>query len=200
MAGRSSSRRVLFGLLLALAAAVFVGLKYSQAERTQLVVGVRNAVQAGQVLTAGDLTPIRLPQNSTIPSVPAARLGEVVGEVAQAPLYPGQVLAPQSVGATPGVPPGAVAMTLALTPEQAVGGTLHPGDVVSVFAATPASGGVAPVGAQILAAVTVRSVATQKATGGGVTELVTLQLTPAQAASLDAAYRSYKVDLALVGR
>jgi Flp pilus assembly protein CpaB len=197
---RSSSRRVLFGLLLALAAAVFVGLKYQQAQKTQLVVGLRRSVQVGQVVTASDLTETRLPDNTTIPSVPASRLNEMVGEVAQAPLYPGDVLDPQSVGTTPALPAGAVAMTLALAPEQAVGGSLRAGDVVAVFAATPGSGGLPPVGSEVLAGVAVRSVTTEGATGGQVTELVTLQLTPAQATSLDAAYRAYKVDLALAGR
>src|SRR6266851_3271635 len=83
---QASSRRVIYGLLLALGAAVLVGIKYQAGQKTELVVGVRQAVAAGQVLTAGDLTQTRLPANTTVPSVAASRLHEMVGQVAQAPL------------------------------------------------------------------------------------------------------------------
>ena len=196
----ASSRRVIYGLLLALGAAVLVGIKYQAGQKTELVVGVAQNVAVGHVLTAADLTQTRLPANTTVPSVAASRVHDIIGQVAQAPLYPGEVLDPRSVGTTPGLPLGAVAMTLALAPEQAVGGTLRPGDLVAVYAGVPAAGGVPPTAVQVLAGVTVRAVGTQSATGGPVTELVTLEVSASQATTLEAAYRGYKVDLALVGR
>jgi Flp pilus assembly protein CpaB len=200
LAGRTSSTRVVFGLVLALAAAVVLGTKYEAAQKTHPVLSLRTQVQAGQVITAGNLTETRLPDTTTIPSVPAERMSQVVGQVAQAPLYPGQVLDPRAIAGATTLPAGQVAITLALAPEQAVGGSLHPGDVVAVYASAPTAAGVAPSATQVLPGVLVRSVATQSAVGGAPSVLVTLQLPATQATSLDAAYRGAKIDLALVGR
>jgi Flp pilus assembly protein CpaB len=200
LTGRTSSTRVVFGLLLAVAAAVVLGTKYEAAQKTHPVLSLRTPVQAGQVITAGNLTETRLPDTTTIPSVPAERMSQIVGQVAQAPLYPGQVLDPRAIATATTLPAGQVAITLALAPEQAVGGSLHPGDVVAVYASVPTAAGVAPSATQVLPAVLVRSVATQSAVGGAPSLLVTLQLPATQATSLDAAYRGAKVDLALVGR
>jgi Flp pilus assembly protein CpaB len=200
LTGRTSSTRVVFGLVLAVAAAVVIGTKYEAAQKTHLVLSLRTPVQVGQVIAAGNLTETRLSDATTIPSIPAARQSEIVGQVAQASLYPGQVLDPRAIATATTIPAGQVAITLALAPEQAVGGSLHPGDVVSVYAAAPGAAGLAPTANQVLPAVVVRSVAAESAVGGAPSVLVTLQLPAAQAAALDAAYRGTKIDLALVGR
>ena len=57
---------------------------------------------------------------------------QVVGQVAQAPMYPGEVLDPRTIAAGQALPAGQIAITLALAPEQALGGNLHSGDVVAV--------------------------------------------------------------------
>jgi Flp pilus assembly protein CpaB len=198
-APRASNRRVIYGLILAVAAALLIGTKYQQALRTHEVVSLARAVPVGQVLTAQDLTQTRLADNTTIPSVPASRLNDAVGKVAQAPLYPGEVLDPRALVTGSVLPAGEVALTLALSAEQAVGGSLHPGDVVAVLAGVPPAAGLPPTATEVLAAVSVHTVATQSTAGGAVTELITLELTPTQATTLDAAYRAYKIDLALVG-
>jgi Flp pilus assembly protein CpaB len=200
LTGRTSSTRVVFGLLLAVAAAVVIGTKYEAAQKTHLVLSLRTPVQVGQVIAAGNLGETRLSDATTIPSIPAARQSEIVGQVAQASLYPGQVLDPRAIATATTLPAGQVAITLALAPEQAVGGSLHPGDVVAVYAAAPGAAGLAPTANQVLPGVVVRSVAAQSAVGGAPSVLVTLQLPAAQATALDAAYRGTKIDLALVGR
>jgi Flp pilus assembly protein CpaB len=197
-----SSRRVLYGVVIAGVALALIALKVSQASKTRLVLSVKAPVQVGQVLTAGDLGETSLPANSAIPSLPASRRAQVIGQTAQAPLYPGDVLDPQEVNTVAALPAGAVAMTIALTPEQAVGGTLHPGENVAVFAASStAAAGAAPTATEVLGGVPVRAVNAQMTTGGPTTEFVTLQLTVAQATDLEAVYRGQqaKIDLALVG-
>ena len=195
-----SGRRVLYGIVIALVAVAIVAIKVSQAAKTHLAVSVKTPVQVGQVITAANLGEAALPNTATVPYLPASQAGQVIGQVAQAPLYPGDILDPHQVGTSQGLPAGSVAKTLALAPEQAVGGSLHPGNTVAVFAAPSTSApGVAPVAVEILAGVPVRSVSTQAQTGGTSTQYVTLQLTVAQATALDAVYRADKIDLALVG-
>lgn len=198
---RTSTRRVLYGVVAALVAVAIVAIKYSQANKAHAVLSVKSAVAVGQVITAGDLGEASLPDSATIPSLRAGQEAQVIGQVAQAPLYPGDVLDPHQVASAPALPAGDVALTLALTPEQAVGGTLHPGDTVAVFAAASNPPPGTSAGAvQVLAGVPVRAVSTPSTVGGSPSEYITLQLTVGQATSLDAAYRAAKIDLALLGR
>lgn len=198
---KASSRRVLYGFVVALVAVSVLIISLKQSAKTQLVVSVRAPIAAGSVITAAQLSEASLPVGASVPSIPIAQQGSVVGQVAQVPLYPGDVVDPHDVGSQSALPPGEVAMTLSLAPEQAVGGTLRANDVVDVFAAPSAvAPGAAPAAVQVLSGVPVRAVATPSTVAGAPTVYVTLILSPAQATSLDAVYRADKVDLALTNR
>lgn len=198
---QASSRRVLVGFVLALVAftVAFLGLKRNS--QTQLVVSVKAPVAAGSVISGSDLGEASIPVGASVPAIPSGQRGSVIGQVAQIPLYPGDILDPHDAGTQPALPPGDVAMTLSLAPEQAVGGTLRAGDSVDVFAApTTVAPGASPAAAEVLSGVAVRGVATPSTQAGLPAVYVTLVLTPGQATTLDAAYRAYKVDLALANR
>jgi Flp pilus assembly protein CpaB len=196
-----NGRRALIGFIVALVAITVVIISLKSGSRTELVVSVKAPVAAGSVITSADLGEASLPVGASVPSIPAAQQGGVVGQVARVPLYPGDIIEPHDVGSQPSLPPGDIAMTLSLAPEQALGGTLRANDVVDVFAApTTVAPGAAPAAAEVLSGIPVRAVATPSTVAGSPTVFVTLVLSPAQATSLDAVYRADKVDLALTNR
>ena len=199
---RPSSMRMVVGIALAATAALVIGLQFQKATVTQSVVTVKHQVALGQVLTAADLSTKSIAAGESIPSIPAAQASSVVGKVTQAPLFAGDVLDPQAVAVNPSLPAGQLAETLALAPEQAVGGRLHAGNYVSVLAAPATSPtGAAPTASVALPAVEVLDVVQQSGASQTTSWLVTLELSPAQATQLEAVYRGGgHIDLALVGQ
>lgn len=190
--------RLVVGVVISLAAVLGIVAALARTTKTELVVAVQDPVSLGQVISRGDLTVKTVGAADGVASVPAGQLGQMVGKVAHSPLYPGEVLPPQAVAAGPTVPAGDVAVTLALAPEQAVGGIIAPGDQVAVLST---STGLATTGSSssvALPAVTVLSVS-KGATVGENQYLVSVILPAGEAPALDAAYRGGKVDLALVG-
>jgi Flp pilus assembly protein CpaB len=164
------------------------------------VVVARTPVAIGQVITAADLGEKAVSVGDGLASVSWARRDDVVGKVATAPLYPGQLLHPQAAAAAPPLEAGEVAMTLALSREQAVGGMLRTGDLVAVLAAPGSLGGATAAG-EVLSRVGVLAVRDRPTAGGEAGDLlVTVRLPAADAARLQAAYRAGKIDLVLEAR
>lgn len=197
-ATRRAGTRLVVGVVVSLAAVAGIVTTFARATKTEAVVWVRAPVALGEVIGRDDLTQRRVSVADGLAAVPASQIDQIVGRVARTALYAGQVLPPQAVNAPAPVAPGEVALTLALGPEQAVGGMIRPGDQVAVLS-TSAS---APSGstAAVLPAVTVLSVAPDEGTAGEDRLLVTVRLPAAQVGALQAAYRQGKIDLALVGR
>jgi Flp pilus assembly protein CpaB len=199
-ATKLAGRRLVLGVVISLAAVVGIAAALAKTTRTELVVGVRQPVALGQVISASDLTAKTISGAGGVDSVPASRLTEMVGRVARSPLYPGEILPSQAVSSGPDLPAGQAALTMALASEQAVGGMLQPGDQVAVLT-TPTGLGTSTAATSstvALPSVTVLSVATDQSVGSSEV-LVTVEVASAQLTALDAAYRGGKVDLALVG-
>ena len=197
--GRQTWVRVVLGLGIVAVGVFGVMSRFQQATDTEQVLAVRRPVAVGQVITASDVEPKAISAVDNLPAVGWSEREQVVGKVAGAPLYPGQIVHPKATTTAPALAAGEVAMTLALTEEQAVGGILAPGDVVAVLT-TPAAGAApAPAGA-LLSGVGVLGVRPRPAAGGADGVLVTLRLRAPDAATLQAAYRSGKIDLALEAR
>lgn len=197
-ATKRAGMRLLVGVVISVAAVLGIVAAFTKTTKTQLVIGVRSPVALGQVITAGDLTAKPIGGADGVDSLPASELGRMIGKVTRSPLYAGEILPPEAVASGPSLPAGQVAMTLALAPEQAVGGMLHPGDHVTVLSTPTGIAASASSSTVALPAVTVLSVATNQSVGANQV-LVTLSLPAGQVTTLDAAYRSGKVDLALVG-
>jgi Flp pilus assembly protein CpaB len=198
-ATKRAGMRLVVGVVISLAAVLGIVAALARTTKTEMVVGVRDPVSLGQVISQGDLTVKTIGSADGVDSVPAGQLEQMVGKVAHSPLYPGEILPAQAVAPGPTVPAGDVALTLALAPEQAVGGTIAPGDQVAVLS-TPT--GLATTGSSssvALPAVTVLSMVSEAATVGENQYLVTVIVPAGEAPALDAAYRGGKIDLALVG-
>lgn len=197
-ASRRASVRLVVGIIVSLGALVALGVKFQQVTRTEKVLAVRSAVELGEVVGPEDLAVREVSVGDGLATVPTSQRQQIVGQVARAPLLPGELLHPKAVGGPVLVRAGEVAMTLALKEEQAVGGLLRPGDRVALLS-TPTSlaGATSTI---VLPEVTVLGVRPRRGAGGENDVLVTLRLLQPQAASLQAAYRAGKIDLALVGR
>lgn len=128
--------RVAIGLLLMIAA-ILGGASVLKSARLRVpVVVAATEVQPGDVITAKDLRVAEVALAGEVEAIPAGDLQTVIGQVAAEPLYAGKLLTRRAVSSGAPVPSGYVAMSLALRPERAVGGSLRAGDNVLVVATT----------------------------------------------------------------
>lgn len=140
-ANRRTSRR---GLLISVLVIALGGvLAFSAArlltQRSEVLVVARD-VNVGQVITAGDLTTVRVTDDPALASVPAVDRGEVVGQVAKVRLVKGSLLAAGQYGPNSGFLAGQVQVALALAVGQLPARGLVPGQHVLIVA-TPGRGG-----------------------------------------------------------
>ncbi|MGH2768833.1 MAG: RcpC/CpaB family pilus assembly protein [Actinomycetota bacterium] len=199
--GAARTRRVGFrtaaGLSIMLASVVG-GVAVWAARGEVAVVAAASRLQPGEVIKRQHLRRAVLPKGSRLRSIPASSMEDVVGRVAREPLYPGKLLTPEAVSGEPPIGRGEVAMTLALEPEQAMGGSLRGGDLVQVLG-TP-QGIPGPAGSVIVLPGAVVLWATPSPDAGGGKVLVALRIPSEDAPRLAAAYRGGTVDLVLLGR
>lgn len=138
MAARNLPRRRTWSLLLvgvAIFAVSFLAISnaIARASDTLEVVAVDNPVQRGEVITAEDLTTAQVPEGeSTLDTVPADRLNDLVGQVAVTALASGSTLTPASIaeGLTP--PQGTSLVGLTMNASQMPATPLTSGDTVRV--------------------------------------------------------------------
>lgn len=193
--------RVAVGLLLMLVAVLGGAslIRTAQARTPALVAA--GTVQPGEVIDASDLRVVELSLPAGVAYLPASMKGEVVGRVAAEPLWEGKILAAGSVSDAPPLAPGVVAITLLLSQESAVGGSLRSGDWVAVLSSPGGThAGVdrkSSATTILFTEVPVLSVR-QASTAEGEGLLVTLTLRLEEARALAQARASGRVDLALV--
>lgn len=201
MSRRRDVIAIVIPLLIATAAAI-VFLRLTAPKKAPLVpvVVAAGALKAGHVIS---------PQDVRIVLVPKALPGELAnpaalqGEVLIVSLAPGEAVQQGDVTSAvkaplvERLPQGERAVSLALPPVAAVGYVLQKGDRVDVIATFNAQTGVpsAPISIVALADVPVLGV---RAPAAGATQgLVTLEVTPQEAATLELADQVGTVDLAL---
>ncbi len=187
--GRRTWLRVLLPLLAALAAVfVFLAVTKVPTPPHRLVVVTTAALPAGTVLTSADLT---LTPTSEVSTGDLSSVAQAVGQSLTVPLSAGErvrqedVVPPLAAALVEALPVGERALTLSLTPVQAVGFQLAPGNRVDILATFGASSGPAgaPLSDLVLSNILLLRVAPPAT--GATSGLVTLEVKPSQAALLE---------------
>lgn len=163
------------------------------------VLAVAQPVPAGQTLTASDLRIVRLSRAVGLNPVLAGSEGSVLGRPAAVALVPGTLLVSGDVGSPPAAAAGFATVALALK-AGAFPPSLGPGDQVAVVpvAATSASSGGAPLTGSLRTVQAVVVEVGQAPSGSSADSIVTLQVSPtdaAQVAQLAAAGQAALVQL-----
>lgn len=132
--GRQRRRRLIaVGVLVLLGSALAGILVVQQAgARTAVLVTTRD-VQAGQALTAGDLSVAEV-SVSGLRTVPAANRDAVVGSIATARIPAGSLLAPGHLSADAALPAGTVVVGAVLAAGELPSPSLRSGDQVQLVA------------------------------------------------------------------
>ncbi len=130
--------RALFGLFLLLVATGGSITFWSASSDTRTLLVATRDLPAGAELRDGDLAVARVRVDDAIyqASVPAAELASLLGQQLAEPIHAQQLLARAQLSTRPRLGPNQVALTIAISPETAVGGRLRPGDAVQVLLTT----------------------------------------------------------------
>jgi Flp pilus assembly protein CpaB len=124
-------RRVWLALVLILVPAILGGIAFRVATSGTKVLVAAREIPTGEVIRGRDLR-VEKVRAGGLAMIEAADRERVVGQRAAEPLYPGKVLAPRALTKEAPLAPGEVAIVLALDPEQAGEGLLHPGQQAAV--------------------------------------------------------------------
>src|SRR5438093_6254087 len=119
--------RVVTGLLLMLVAVVGGSSLIRNAQARTPVLVAAGTVQPGEVITAGDIRIVEASLPGGIAYLPASARSDVVGRVATEPLWAGKVLGSGSLSDAPPLASGMVALSLLLSPQAAVAGSIRAG-------------------------------------------------------------------------
>lgn len=132
--GRRRRRPVVIGLGVALTALGGLGAAWLATSTTQSTTAlvVTHAVDAGQILAAGDVTVARISADPAIHAVPGDRIDTVVGKHATVRLLPGQVITPDSVSDGATLRPGTSLVGVAVTAAQMPAQVLQAGDRILI--------------------------------------------------------------------
>jgi Flp pilus assembly protein CpaB len=192
--------RVAIGLVLMLVAVLGGASLIRKAQERTPILLVARTVQPGQVIEDADLRVAEVSIPAGVDYAPASMRGEIVGRVASEPLWEGKVVSSASASEVPPLPPGAVAISLLLPAESALGGDVRSGDRVAVISsptADQATAGEERPTTILFTEVPVLSVRQASAVEGqGLLVTLTLQLEEARA--LAEARAKGRVDLALL--
>jgi Flp pilus assembly protein CpaB len=188
--------RVAVGVLLMLVAVLGgASLIKSAQARTDVLVAAR-ALEPGQVIGPEDVRVAGISLSGGVAYLPATMRGQIVGQVASEPLWPGKLLGPNSTSNSPPLPAGYAAMSLLLKPDHAAGGALRAGDHVAVIASTAPGRGDPNTTILFTNVVVLSATHADAASGGGV--IVTLRLLLQDARALAAARAAGDINLALL--
>ena len=117
-AARRNRTRIALGVIVIALCVLGAATLYSRADDRVDVIGVRRAVPAGQVVTAGDLRSVRVGVGSDVRTVPTSELSRLVGRVAAVTLVPGALLTPDQVTDAPRIPGGHAVAGVTLAPGR----------------------------------------------------------------------------------
>lgn len=113
---------------------------YQKADHQVPLVMVTADVPAGTVISAGDVAATDAAVAGSVHVVPAAQLGQVIGDVAAVALRAGTLLAPSDLTTAQPPAPGQQLVALAVKPSALPASGLFPGDHV-LMVATPGDQG-----------------------------------------------------------
>ena len=208
---RRLDSRAVFGLLLLLVATGGSIAFWTSSSDTRAVLVATRDLPAGATIGPNDLAVSRVHVDDSIyqASVPADASSQVVGHQVAGPVYAQQLLVRAQLSTRPGLSQSQVALTIAVSPDTAVGGRLHVGDAVEVLVTT-GKGTPDERTTVVVPHVTVYDVGYQSLTGavslqgssasasGDQISWVTVVATPEQAVELARAKWAGEIDLALL--
>ena len=204
--------RAVLGVVLMLFTIAGSMVVWSALSDTRAVLVATRDVPAGAVLSSGDvsITHLRLDDSIYQAAVPADNVAALVGKQLAEPVHAHQILVQSQLNPRAALAAGQVAMTIAMTAENAGGGEIRAGDSVEVFQ-TINKGKPDSKTAVVLPRVVVYSVgydqqSTVSNSGGstsgtaptGVLKSVTLAVSQDQAAALALAKWNSDLDLVLL--
>jgi Flp pilus assembly protein CpaB len=130
--------RAVIGVLLTLVTVAGSVIFWTASSDTRSVLVATHDLPAGATLGSADLgvTRVRVDDSIYQSAVPASDLTTLVGRQLGEPIHAQQILARAQVSARPRLGPDQVALTIAVTPDTAVGGMLRPADQVEVLMTT----------------------------------------------------------------
>lgn len=151
--------------------AVLAAWAWSASTNTTEVLVAKADIARGTVIAADDLTQARINSDPAVQAMPASEYDEVVGQRAAFDIPTGGLLTPDSVSSDVVPAAGKSVVGLALTPAQAPGMTLQPGDQVRVVL-TPGQEGEAASGAPAYTEAEVVDIRTDPANGQRIVDLL----------------------------
>jgi SAF domain len=189
------------GVLLVAGCALAFAIAWLRAGDRTPVLALSHSVSAGQVITAADLTVVRVSAEGPVTLVPASQEAAVAGHTAATTLSVGSLITTSDIG-TPSMSAGQAMLGVAVKPGQ-FPPDLAAGDTVDVLAtpASSATGGSSGAGSSAQAALPVGravvvSVSPQQNTPGAM--VVELQVSQDAMPQVAAAATTGQIDLAAV--
>jgi len=127
--------RALFGIFLTLVAVGGSIFFWTESSDTRSIVVATRDVPSGSTLTLADLAIARVRVDDTLyqAAVPAEDLSTLTGKQLSEPIHAHQVLVRAQVSQRPSLGRDELALTIPISPETAVGGSLRPGDAVELL-------------------------------------------------------------------
>lgn len=127
--------RAIFGVLLLFVAIGGAVAFWSVSSDTRAVLVATRDLPAGATLGPSDVSVARVRVDDAMygAAVPASDLNNIVGRPLAEPMHAAQMLVQAQLASHPALAPNQLALTIAVSPETAVGGQLRTGDAVEVF-------------------------------------------------------------------
>ena len=143
---RISLRRVLLAVGLVLACALAGVIVAKRVDTRVPVLAAAHAISAGQVVTAADVTTVKVAAEAGVAMVPASQLSTVVGRVAAVPLVAGTLLSPSQFGGPVWPGPGEAVIAVPVKPGRLPSGLSAGAHVTVLVVTTGTPGGVTGTG------------------------------------------------------
>jgi hypothetical protein len=194
---RRNQSRVALGAFLVVALGLAFAVSYSTAGDRQAVLAVARPVAAGQVISAADVTEVRISGDPGLHPVQARDRSRIVGRTAGVALTPGTLVTPAQVADGPSVPAGRAVVGAALKPGQ-FPPALRVGDAVDVVI-TPATSVADPTAGSAAFASVAGRVSGITPTTNGADTVVSLDVAQNVAPALAVAAGRGQVSLVLTG-
>jgi len=130
--------RAVLGIFILLLATVGAIVAWSGGSDSRAVLVVTHDLPPGTTLSASDLGIVHLRADASVSAdmFPATDEDQLIGKAVAEPVHGHQVLLRVQLSPRPPLAPGQVAMSFPVTAESAVGGRLHPGDRIRIYATT----------------------------------------------------------------
>ena len=130
--------RAVLGFFLAVVATFGSIAFWTASSDTRTVLVSTRDLPAGEMLADGDLAVARVRVDDGIygAAVPAAERAGLIGKPLAEPVHAQQILARAQLSSRPAFGPNEMALTIAVSPETAIGGRVRSGDAVQVLVTT----------------------------------------------------------------